>query len=110
MGTIGTSVTGVFSLQNAQSVPSGPSFWYTRQYSIGTFRAAPAPAWVSPKVAVFAPVPQWAALVTISGCTSVPVHPDSSTVVGHWHVLASAPPKIGARVGSTASGGGAPHA
>src|SRR4051812_21988202 len=73
---------------------------------MGTLRAG-AP-WVSPNVAVFALVPQWAAVVTMSGCTRVPVQPApaSSTVVGHSQVPASWPPKMGARVGATGSGAG----
>jgi hypothetical protein len=92
-GMIGTSVTGVRSLQNAKSVPSEPPVWKTRQYSIGTRRAGV--RLVSPKVAMRWSVPQWAAVVTMKGWTSVPVHPESSTVVGHWQTVAFWPPTIG---------------
>src|SRR4051812_14130653 len=97
MGTIGTSVTGVFSLQKAQSDSTGPSSpWYVRQYSIATVRAGLDS--VSPNLAFVWSVPQCAAVVTIDGCTSVPVHPLSSTVVGHWQVVASLPPKMGCSI------------
>jgi hypothetical protein len=64
-----------------------------RQKSIGTVR--PTLAMLSPKVAVRWLVPQCAAVVTICGCTSVPVHPLRRTAVGHWHVVAFWPPKMG---------------
>src|SRR5439155_15963665 len=50
------------------------------------------------------PVQQWAAVVTIDGCTSVPVHPLSRTVVGNWHSLASCPPVMASRMGSAGAG------
>jgi len=85
------------SLQYAQSfkypLTRGPEYvWHD---SMGTLRT-PGLVRDSPNVAVRWSVPQCAAVVTMSGCTSVPVHPLSNTVVGHWHVVAVWPPKIGA--------------